>query len=379
MVAATNASISHASSHASTATAQNAAGNASDSDGADNDFMQLLSGLIAGDAPASSPANGQSTTLSDKQKQDDKVADSPTATLPQWLLPPLPLQNVAVTNNAATVTSDSADGAVDETINALTPANSSATNALLAQSLKRFGSGSKTNDTSAVANKSAADETSATPSIARDGSSPFDALMAESDKLFSKGAVQDGSALAAFAKEKDSPGTQDAASRTADSLLSGVGAQSAIPRSDASNPTSIAQYEIHSKVGSHQWVNDIGNRMSMMVSDKVHSASLQLTPDNLGPVQVKIDINDNQASVWFTADHPDTRTALEQSLPQLREMFASQGMSLTDAGVFSQHSQQQAPLLNRDPQASFSGMNDMSNEVTTTQQVLRIGLLDTYA
>jgi len=145
------------------------------------------------------------------------------------------------------------------------------------------------------------------------------------------------------------------------------------------NAAGAPQYQIHSRVGSNEWANEVGNRLTLMASHKVQSASLQLNPDNLGPVQVKIEVTNNQANVWFTADHPDTRTALEQSLPQLREMFASQGMSLMDAGVFGQQSrQQQATSFSRDSQPSH-GMNDMSHEATMTQYDMKIGLLDTYA
>ena len=60
------------------------------------------------------------------------------------------------------------------------------------------------------------------------------------------------------------------------------------------------------------------------------TTSLRLWPEHLGPLEVRITMNDDQASVWFGAAHADTRAAIENALPRLRELFASQGLSLTD-------------------------------------------------
>src|SRR5437868_735552 len=91
---------------------------------------------------------------------------------------------------------------------------------------------------------------------------------------------------------------------------------------------------LHQPVGSSAWADELGTRMTLMASRGQHSASLRLSPEHLGPLEVRIAVRDDQASVWFGAAHADTRAAIEQALPRLRELFASQGLSLTDAGVF---------------------------------------------
>ena len=55
--------------------------------------------------------------------------------------------------------------------------------------------------------------------------------------------------------------------------------------------------------------------------NNIQSATLQVSPDHLGPVEVRIDVQSSQVNVSFTAAHPDTRSALEQSIPQLRAML----------------------------------------------------------
>ena len=73
-----------------------------------------------------------------------------------------------------------------------------------------------------------------------------------------------------------------------------------------------------------------------MTQKGLETGSLRVSPEHLGPVEVNISVQNGDASVWFAANHPDTRAALEQALPRLREMFASQGMNLADSGVSRQ-------------------------------------------
>lgn len=369
MVAATNSNpvVNNALANAlnaapakqtSSATSSSNSNAAPDNAPDDNDFTNLLNALLGDDANAKSSTTDGDKAVKPADAKEDQQADAPDAVMPQWLLSPLgslPVPTV-VTNAAPSV--DNADDAVD----ALTPANNAATNALLAQSLKQLSS-STSDSTDATTDNQSGDNFSgllvnAGQSQAAQGTSILkqDALLTIDDKGKSDA--------------QHVVGTDDKATNAIQSMAN---FQSV---TNYNNATTTTQYMIHSSVGSQQWTTDVGNQLSLMIAHKTQSASLQLTPDNLGPVQVKIDVHNNQASVWFTADHPDTRTALEQSLPQLRELFASQGMSLMDAGVFGQQPQQQA-YVPQQPSASF-GMTDMSNEVTTTQQVMKIGLLDTY-
>jgi flagellar hook-length control protein FliK len=82
-----------------------------------------------------------------------------------------------------------------------------------------------------------------------------------------------------------------------------------------------------------RWVEDLGNRLASMVRTGESSASLQLTPVDLGPLEVNVSVRDNQATVHFGAANADTRALLEASMPRLREMLAAQGFALMDSSV----------------------------------------------
>ena len=82
-----------------------------------------------------------------------------------------------------------------------------------------------------------------------------------------------------------------------------------------------------------RWADELGNRLASMVRTGESSASLQMTPVDLGPLEVNVTVRDNQATVHFGAANAETRALLEASIPRLREMLAAQGFQLMDSSV----------------------------------------------
>lgn len=83
------------------------------------------------------------------------------------------------------------------------------------------------------------------------------------------------------------------------------------------------------------WTTGLGDRLLTLAGPGTHSARLRLHPESLGTLDIEIKIADSTAQVWFGAQHSQTREAIEASLPQLREMFAEQGIRLAHAQVDS--------------------------------------------
>lgn len=92
------------------------------------------------------------------------------------------------------------------------------------------------------------------------------------------------------------------------------------------------------------WTQVMSSRVVWMAKEGLQQAQLRMNPANLGPVEVKLHVQNEQASVTFLAQHSATRDALEQALPRLRESFAENGMELTNAqvGEQQQHHQEQS-------------------------------------
>jgi flagellar hook-length control protein FliK len=124
-----------------------------------------------------------------------------------------------------------------------------------------------------------------------------------------------------------------------------------------------------------RWVEDLGNRLASMVRTGESSASLQLTPVDLGPLEVNVSVRDNQATIHFGAANADTRALLEASMPRLREMLASQGFQLMDSSVSHGFARQ-----TRHESAGTPRVDGIGEAPTTSAKAIHItGLLDLYA
>ena len=133
---------------------------------------------------------------------------------------------------------------------------------------------------------------------------------------------------------------------------------------------------VQAPVGSSQWADEIGTRLTMMTEQGKHAASLRMSPEHLGPLEIRIAVRDDQASVWFGAAHADTRAAIEHALPRLRELFESQGMSLADAGVYREAPREQPGT----PRGFNGGERSGTSEESSGHAVrVSVGLVDAYA
>lgn len=184
--------------------------------------------------------------------------------------------------------------------------------------------------------------------------------------------------------QNGSAGAASADSGASANAVGAAGAAAANNAPSAASPTpsaaSTVSLPVHAEVGSTGWAQELGGRLSWMAQAGISSASLHVTPEQLGPVEVRISVHQNNASVWFGAAQADTRSALELSLPKLREMFASQGMNLAHSGVSdqsargTQRDRETQPTLSQ--AAALRGLN--ATPVTSAARVHQ-GLIDTYA
>lgn len=132
---------------------------------------------------------------------------------------------------------------------------------------------------------------------------------------------------------------------------------------------------VHTPVGTAAWADEIGSRLIVMAEQGKQTASLRLSPEHLGPLEISITMRDDKASVWFGAAHAETRAAIEHALPRLRELFESQGLSLTDSGVFREPPRETA-VARAAPAAEGQSVDDAA-EPSSVQ--VRLGLIDAYA
>ncbi|MCP3668497.1 MAG: hypothetical protein GY696_39445 [Gammaproteobacteria bacterium] len=85
--------------------------------------------------------------------------------------------------------------------------------------------------------------------------------------------------------------------------------------------------------GSQGWDQAVGDRVMWMVGRQIQSATLKITPRNMGPIEIQVAVQNDQANVSFLAHQAGVREALEAAIPRLREMFSEQNMQLLNVDV----------------------------------------------
>jgi flagellar hook-length control protein FliK len=135
--------------------------------------------------------------------------------------------------------------------------------------------------------------------------------------------------------------------------------QSAINTTTAvDNVSRTAEQSVQTPVNHARWGNELAQRISVMIAaDGPQAARIQLNPANLGPLTVRLQLDDNQATINFVTQHHSVKEAIEASLPRLRDMMQEQGMNLVDVGVSAGNSDQRDSYNEAEKR-----MSDMSPE-----------------
>ncbi|WP_332853205.1 flagellar hook-length control protein FliK, partial [Duganella sp. S19_KUP01_CR8] len=91
--------------------------------------------------------------------------------------------------------------------------------------------------------------------------------------------------------------------------------------------------KLSSRVGTQAWDQQLGQKIIFMAAGGEQSATMELNPPDLGPLQVVLSINKDQATAAFSSAQPEVRQALEAAMPKLREMMSEAGIQLGNATV----------------------------------------------
>lgn len=136
---------------------------------------------------------------------------------------------------------------------------------------------------------------------------------------------------------------------------------------------SLLDMGIPQGVGTRSWPGAVAERVLWMAQGEQQFARLTLNPPNLGPLEVRVAINQDQTSVTFLASHLAVREALEAAMPRLRELFDQQSMSLVHAEVADPGAQQEN-LHRSSAQGSSNGdLSDAGTALTEDDDMVSVG------
>lgn len=132
------------------------------------------------------------------------------------------------------------------------------------------------------------------------------------------------------------------------------------------------------------------DRVMWLSSQNLKSAEIQLDPQELGRLEVRVHMTQDQAQVTFASPNANVRDALEGQMHRLREMFAQQGMNQLDVNVSDQSLNRGWQGAGGEAERRGGGRGDFGGggdeEVTVSHSEIRAtgsgggrGLVDFYA
>jgi flagellar hook-length control protein FliK len=194
-------------------------------------------------------------------------------------------------------------------------------------------------------------------------------------------------ALNKLAEATMAAATLDKSASTADAvkpaLVSAAAVEALTRLTEAQSPAArafVVQTGVPVTVGSPQWSQAVGDKVLWLAAQNVSAAEIRLDPPELGPMQVKVSVNQDQASVTFTSPHPAVREALDQQLNRLREMFSEQGLNLVNVDVsdksFAQREREQEESAKNQGNAE---LDDEELAPVAITQTISMRLVDHYA
>ncbi|MFT4583490.1 MAG: flagellar hook-length control protein FliK [Gammaproteobacteria bacterium] len=133
-----------------------------------------------------------------------------------------------------------------------------------------------------------------------------------------------------------------------------------------------------------RFAEGFSQQVLLVAKDGAQTARLSINPAELGPVDLRIVMRNDEVTVQLASQHLAVRDALQEALPRLREQFEQAGMHLEDSAVFhdlpnqthnggdSEHSSAS------DSFADQSEPGQQSDAERNTVLTLRRGFVDAY-
>jgi flagellar hook-length control protein FliK len=134
------------------------------------------------------------------------------------------------------------------------------------------------------------------------------------------------------------PAEPSASGASADFSLPSLGQAGSAPAAPTPEATP-AQAMLAPPPGSAAFPAALGAQLNTWLKDGVQYATLELNPQDMGPIDVRIALRDGRTQVELGADVAATREALSEALPALAEALGDVGLSLSGGSVSDQTGQ----------------------------------------
>lgn len=159
-------------------------------------------------------------------------------------------------------------------------------------------------------------------------------------------------------------------------------AEASATRNAGPAPHSVS---VEARVGTPRFADETAQQVTWLAKNGIEHAEIRVKPADLGPISVRIEMQNNEAVISFAVTQPETRVAVEDALHRLQEMLAESGISMGETSVGGQSFGQQ---LRGDRETSrnrhtFAARGEMPasaiEAMSARRQPATRGLVDTFA
>ncbi|AXK71212.1 flagellar hook-length control protein FliK [Lysobacter sp. TY2-98] len=341
----------------------------------------------AADATATDTQSTAATTTStDAATPPASDTATPADFLPDRMLALLTGDWAAAAPKPTAVAADSASG--DAALSALTAAVSRPNAALAATATAATavtpadptaGTAITTNAASPIASGAALLQALSMPGADADAASSLPATATPAADAFA--------ALAALAESKSDRGSSGASTDSASSATPSI-AFNPLMTKGADAPLAAVRDVIVAMPTAAPLALDadfddgMSQRITWMADQRLDHAEVRVTPDGLGPIDIRLQMDGHRVNAQFHAAHPDVRQALESGMDRLRDLLGRQGMELGHAEVGA-GSRQSGDSRSNGGSAPFGAGTELGGDaqpqVTTVRTLRARGLIDEYA
>jgi hypothetical protein len=156
------------------------------------------------------------------------------------------------------------------------------------------------------------------------------------------------------------------------------------PVSTSVLPNNLDRMVMPNSDSSAEWGSGLGERVSVMLNQKQHLATIRLDPPTLGKMDIQIQVKDDVTNVTINTQHAHTRDMVDSASHRLREILQDAGYQNVNVDVSHQSDQQKNDsqfMGNSDSNGGLdTGVTSRADELPmTTKITLPDSLVDFFA
>ncbi|WP_166265157.1 flagellar hook-length control protein FliK [Marinobacter caseinilyticus] len=137
-------------------------------------------------------------------------------------------------------------------------------------------------------------------------------------------------------------------------------------------------------VGHAEWGDKLMGKLAWLATQKMSVAEIHVTPPDMGPLEVRVQVQHDQAAITVHASNSAVRDQLEMHSHRLRDMLSEQGLGLerfdvSDSSSRSGGDRDEAPADGSDIAGALADGEDVPGSTSGNMDLSWSGELDVYA